>query len=109
MVWAAISSRGSSELDFLEEKRNSTKYIKTLDQYLFLLCDKFRDYAVIFQHDNALYTYQNFSPAEEFESSEVASSLPRLEPIENVWGLLARSYTQITIFNMGNNIQVLRN
>ena len=53
MVWAAISSRGSSELVFLEGKQNSLKYVETLDQYLFPLCDKFGDDAVIFQHDNA--------------------------------------------------------
>ena len=41
MVWAAISSHGSSELVFLEGKQNSLKYVETLDQYLFLLCDKF--------------------------------------------------------------------
>ena len=83
MVWAAISSRGSSELVFLEGKQNSLKYVETLDQYLFPLCDKFGDDAVIFQHDNApLHTSRltNFSPEEEFEGSEVASSLPRLEP-----------------------------
>ena len=53
IVWAAISSRGSSELVFLEGKQNSLKYVETLDQYLFPLCDKFGDDAVIFQHDNA--------------------------------------------------------
>ena len=58
MVWAAISSRGSSELVFLE-KQNSSKYIETLDQYLFPMCDKFRDDAVIFQHDNARYIHQD--------------------------------------------------
>ena len=57
MVWAAISSRGSSKLVFLEGKQNSLKYVETLYQYLFPLCDKFGDDAVIFQHDNApLYT-----------------------------------------------------
>ena len=28
MVWAAISSRGSSELVFLEGKQNSLKYVE---------------------------------------------------------------------------------
>ena len=53
MVWAAISPHGLSELFFLEGKQNSIKYVETLDQYLFPLCDKFGDDAVIFQHDNA--------------------------------------------------------
>ena len=53
MVWTAIYSHGSSELVYLEGKQNPLKYVETLDQYLFPLCDKFGDDAVIFQHDNA--------------------------------------------------------
>ena len=77
IVWAAISSRGSSELVSLEGKQYSSKYIETLDQYLFPLLDKFRGDAVIFQHDN------------EFESSKVVHFLD-LNPIEKVFLLLAR-------------------
>ena len=57
MVWAAISFRGLSELVFLDGKQHLSKYIiELLDQYLFPLCDKFRDDVVIFQHDSALHT-----------------------------------------------------
>ena len=105
--WAAISSRGSSELVFLEGKQNSLKYVETLDKYLLPLCDKFGDDAVIFKHDNAPHTHiktdKNFSPGEEFEGSEVASSLPRLEPHLKRDCLLGR-YTP-----MGSNISVFRN
>ena len=51
VVCAATSPNGSSEF-VLEGKQNSSKYTETLNQYVFLLCDKFRDEAVIFQHDN---------------------------------------------------------
>ena len=59
MVWASISSRGSSELVFLEGKQNSSKSIETLDQYLFPLYDKFRDDAVIFSMTMPCYTHQD--------------------------------------------------
>ena len=57
MVWAAISSRGSSELVFLEVKQNSLKYVETLD--LFPLCDKFGDDAAIFNMTMPRYTHQD--------------------------------------------------
>ena len=59
MVWAPITFYGSPKLAFLEGKQNSSKYIETLDQYLFQLCDKFRDDTIIFQHYNALLYVEN--------------------------------------------------
>ena len=93
MVWAAISSRGSSELVFLEGKQNSLKCVETLDQYLFLQCDKFGDDAVIFQHDNApLHTSRltkTFLQERNLKVLKWPARSPDLNTIE-VWGLHAR-------------------
>ena len=92
MVWAAFSSRGSYELVFLEGKQNSLKYVET--QYLFPLGDKFGDDAVIFQHDNApLHTSRltkTFLQERNFKLLKWSTRSPDLNPIENMWGLLAR-------------------
>ena len=93
MVSAAISSRGSSELVFLEGKQNSLKYVETLDQYLFPLCDKFGDDAVILQHDNVpLHTSRvtkTFLQERNLKVSKWPACSPDLKPIENVRGLIA--------------------
>ena len=91
MVWAAISSRGSTELVFLEGKQNSLKYVETLDQYLFPLCDKFGDDAVIFQHDNdPLHTRltKTFLQERNLKVLKWPAGSPDLNPIENMWGLV---------------------
>ena len=94
MVWAAISSRGSSELVFLEGKQNSLKYVGTLDQYLFPMCDKFGYDAVIFQQDNApLHTSRltkTFFQERNLKVLRWPAHSRDLNPIENMWGLLAR-------------------
>ena len=93
MVWAAISSRDSPELVFLEGKLNSLKYVEILDQYLFPLCDKFGD-AVIFQRDNApLHTSRltkTFLQERNLKVLKWPAHCPDLNLIDNMWGLLAR-------------------
>ena len=90
MVWAAISSRGSSEFVFLEGKQNSSKYIETLDQYWFLLCDKFRNDAVIFQNHTSKKDWQSFLQERNLKVLKWPARSPDLNPIENMQGLLAR-------------------
>ena len=105
MVWAAISSRGSSELVFLEGKQNSLKYVETLDQYLFPLCDKFDD-AVIFQHDNApLHTSRlTFCQEWNLKVLKLPARSPDLNPLKTCGDCLLGRYNP-----MGINISVFRN
>ena len=59
MVWATISSRGSSELVFLEGKQNSLKYLETLDQYLFPCVTNLEMMQSFFSMTMPRYTHQD--------------------------------------------------
>ena len=74
MLWAALSFRGSSELVFLEGKQNCFRCLSNLE----MMTQSF--YCMTVLRYTYIKTDKNFAPGEEFEGSEVASSLSRLEP-----------------------------
>ena len=92
MVWVAISSCGS-ELVVLEGKQISSKYVETLNQYLFLLSLNLEVMQSFFSMTVPCYTKmqtdKNFAQEQNLKVlSQFA--LQTLNSIENMWGLLAR-------------------
>ena len=109
MVWTAISSRGSSELVFLEGKQNSLKYVETLVRYLSLRCvTNLEMMHSFFSMTMPRYTHQDWQKLFSrrgiwrFWSSQLASQT--WTPLKTCGDCLLGRYTP-----MGSNISVFMN
>ena len=95
MVWAAISSRGKTQLVFIENNMNAVKYTELLSNYLVPFIESKHGeetYECIFQHDNApahsaIHTKEwlmdNIIPTIEWPDKS-----PDINVIENAWGAM---------------------
>ncbi|KAF0748806.1 hypothetical protein AaE_007242 [Aphanomyces astaci] len=94
MIWAGFSSQGRTEVAVLQGRQDSYAYCDTVANYLLPFVHAHHPDGFVFQQDNASIHASQETRAILAEHNVPLLSWPALSPdlnpIENVWGCLAR-------------------
>ena len=106
MVWAGFSWNGKTDIAFMNGKQNTQKYLEILESNLIPSKDRLGGENFIFQQDNArIHTSkeaENWFKEKRIQIFDWPSRSPDLNPMENLWGILARK-----VYSNGRQFQTV--